>query len=91
MKKSKIAVVIGIAAVVTAVSSVGAITISAHLNNGEPPTVQDEAVSGYVQSYVPTEKDAIRSKELSEKKSKLYQEMIANGKDSKDAAFDSGE
>lgn len=39
MKKSKIAVVIGIAAVVTAVSSVGAITISAHLNNGEPPTV----------------------------------------------------
>ena len=89
MKKSRIAFVIIAAAVIAAVSTI--ISVTAKRSISGPPGIEDELVSGYVNSYVPTEKDYIRTdiyNELNDRKAKLRQEMIANGKDAKEAYWD---
>lgn len=94
MKITKTTGVIAIAAVVTAVAVTVTIAITAHRQNSTPPTVWDKAASDYSDSYVPTEKDTIRTeiqKERSEKKAELYQQMTADGKDTQEAAFDADE
>lgn len=90
-KKSKVAAVICIAAVIAIISTV-VVCVTAKRSVNGPPSVEDELVSGYVNSYVPTEKDYIRTDihdEINKRKEKLCQEMIANGKDSKEAYYDS--
>ncbi len=89
MKKSRIAFVIIAAAVIAVGSAI--ISVTAKRSVSGPPSFEDELVSGYVNSYVPTEKDYIRTDiydELNDRKAKLRQEMIANGKDAKEAYWD---
>ena len=86
MKKSRIAFVIIAAAIIAAVSAI--ISVTAKRSVSGPPSFEEELVSGYVNSYVPTEKDYIRTDiydKLNDRKAKLRQEMIANGKDAKEA------
>lgn len=61
VKKSKIAIIIGIAVTVTVIATVGVVSITAHRNNSGSPTIWDEAVSGYTKSDVRTEKETIRT------------------------------
>lgn len=89
MKKSRIAFVIIAAAVIAVGSAI--ISVTAKRSVSGPPSFEEELVSGYVNSYVPTEKDYIRTDiydELNDRKAKLRQEMIANGKDAKEAYWD---
>ena len=89
MKKSRIAFVIIAAAIIAAVSAI--ISVTAKRSVSGPPSFEEELVSGYVNSYVPTEKDYIRTDiydKLNDRKAKLRQEMIANGKDAKEAYWD---
>ena len=91
MKKSKAIAVICVAAAIAVISAI-VICVSAKRSVNGPPSMEDELVSGYVNSYVPTEKDYIRTDihdEINKRKEKLCQEMIANGKDSKEAYYDS--
>lgn len=94
MKKTNKIVIISVTAVIAAAATVGVIAMTAQNNKSGPPTVWDKTASDYVDSYVPTEKDTIRSsitKERSEKKDKIYQQLLADGKDTKDAAFEADE
>ena len=93
MKKSKIAVTIAIAALAVATVAVGVTAISNGFNSNNAPTDKPNnfTASTPIESPAPTENDTIRNeikKERSEKKQKLYEEMISNGKNEKDAMFD---
>lgn len=92
MKKSKIAFAIIAAAVIVTVSTIVCVTAKRDVSG--PPSYEDELASDFVNSYVPTEKDYIRTEindEIHNKKDKLRQEMIANGKDAKIARVDADE
>lgn len=88
-KKSRVAFVIIAVAVIAAAGTI--ISVTAKRSISGPPSLEDELVSGYDNSYVPTEKDYIRTEiydDLNNRKDKLRQEMTANGKDAKEAYWD---
>lgn len=90
-KKPKAVVIICAAALITAVSALIVTAASVSRSISGPPSMEDAQVSGYVNSYVPTERDYIRTDiydEFNARKEKLRQEMTAKGKDAKDAAFE---
>ena len=71
------AVIIFAAAVAITISVAAVIATTAHRNNSGPPTYEEKIASDYVDDYIPTEKDKVRSEyrtELNNKLDKLHQE-----------------
>ena len=66
IKKSRIIAILIAAAVAVSISVVTVITIRAQRTSGGPPTYEEKIASDYVDDYVPTEKDKVRSEYRSE-------------------------
>ncbi len=95
MKKSILAVIIGTAGVLAATAAISVVAISANNNKNNDTTEASGAeiseISSAIELALPEDKEAIRSEiisEYSEKQDKLRQQMIADGKDARNAAFD---
>lgn len=94
MKKSKLFVLVSGITIVTTIAVVSVTAITANFNTNNSPTPNVYTNSSPEESSAPTEKDMIRREiknEFNKKKDKIRKEMIANGKDSKDATFDADE
>ena len=93
IKKSKAVAVICIAAAIAVISTV-VVCVSAKRSVNGPPTEQEKLASDYVDDYVPTEKDKMRSEyktELHNRLDKIRQEMLDGGKDKKTAYNEASE
>lgn len=77
MKKSRSIAVLSAAAVAITIAVAAVIATTAHRNNSGPPAYEEKIASDYVDDYIPTEKDKMRTEyrtELNNKLDKLHQE-----------------